>query len=130
MEIEREISGVRYIAKKPPAEQGLALFTRVSTVLSPAEGLFAAISLGSDQKELIHQFFNFAKTMDQDQVNSLILDLAYSCRRVEDGGRPEPADMRELLELAFFVLATFYGDFFPVLPEELFPPGEDVAEAA
>lgn len=130
MRVEREIGGVLYVCDKLPAEAGLALFTRVSSTLASAEGLFATLALGGDTPALIRAYFTFARTADQAEVNALVIDLANVCRRAEDGGKPEPGDLRELLELAFFTLGVTFGDFFPVLPEELFPPGEDVEEAA
>lgn len=118
--VKREIGGVVYVCTQMPAEPGFALFLRVSSTLASAEGLFAAIATSEDNRGLIGEFFQFARSMDPEAVHKLVLDLASACKRESDGGAPEPKDVQELLELAFFCLGVNFGNFFPVLPDTLF----------
>lgn len=124
---EREIGGTLYTCAPLPAEPGLALFLRVSTTLSSARGLFEAIALGDDTPGLINEFFAFAAEMDAVVVHALVVELAALPRRA-DGAKPEPADMKELLELAFFAIGVQFSDFLPVSLDDLFSRSE--AEAA
>jgi hypothetical protein len=117
--VEREIGGVTYICKKMPAEAGLALFLRVSRTLSGARGLFEAIALGDTDFELLNQFFDFTEKMDPADVQALVVDLAKLPTK-EDGSPPEAADIRELLELAFFAIGVNFHDFLPVSPSGMF----------
>lgn len=127
---EREIGGTFYRCAKLPAEPGLALFLRVSAELSAARGLFEAIALGDEAatETLIAEFFAFTSVMNADRVHALIVELAALPRKA-DGEKPEPVDMRELLELAFFAIGVQFAGFLPVGLGAMFPENPPEGEA-
>lgn len=129
MASERKIGGTVFRCEKVPAEEGLALFARVTKLLGP--DTLAAIRDGTDRTKASEEYMVLAlqPEVDSSDLTRLIVDLAQMCTVGPDQCvvGVKPASMEDTIEVAFFALEVQFKSFLAVA---LSPPKASPASPA
>ena len=116
MASERKIGGTVFRCEKVPAEEGLALFGRVTRLLGP--DTLAAIRDGTDRTKASEEYMVLAlqPEVDSAELTRLIVDLAQMCTAGSDQCvvGVKPASMEDAIEVAFFALEVQFKSFLAV----------------
>lgn len=124
MASERKIGGTVFRCEKVAAEEGLALFGRVTRLLGP--DTLAAVRDGTDRKKASEEYMVLALQPDVDakDLTQLIVDLAQMCMVGSDQCvvGVKPSSMEDTIEVAFFALEVQFKSFLAVALSPPKPP--------